>query len=89
MTMRRQVWRGLSAVGSGQAMSQALGLTRNIILARLLSPENIGVAVALAAVLALVDLISDLSVDKVLIQSANGDDPVMQRTAQALSLIHI
>ena len=52
MTLRRQVWRGAVAVSTGQVASQALSLTRNILVARLLSPWDVGVAAALAVTLA-------------------------------------
>lgn len=87
MTLRRRVWRAAAAVGTGQGASQALSLVRNILVARLLSPWDVGVAASLAVTLALVELLSDLSVDKVLIQSERGDEPAMQGTAQLVLIL--
>ncbi|MGE3109786.1 MAG: oligosaccharide flippase family protein [Phycisphaerales bacterium] len=87
MTARKQVWRGMSVVAPAQAMAQAMGLVRNIIIARLLSPTDVGVAALLAATLAFIELLSDVSTDKVLVQSARGNEPMMQKTAQAVMLL--
>ncbi len=88
MTARKQVWRGLGTVGPAQAMSQVLGLLRNVIIAAVLTDAaDVGVVALLASVLALVELVSDVSTDKVLVQSAKGNEPVLQRTAQSVMVI--
>lgn len=83
MSLRRQVFRGALSLGAGQALGQALSFVRNVIVARLLSPEDFGVAATFAITVSLFEMLSDLAVDKLIIQAKDGDDPRLQATAQA------
>ena len=68
---------------SGQAITQAMSLLRNIIIARLLTPEDMGIAATFAITITLLEMISNLAVDMLLIQAKDGDDPVFQGTAHS------
>jgi O-antigen/teichoic acid export membrane protein len=70
----------------GQGVGQILAFVRNVVVARLLSPHDVGVAATLAITLSLVDLLADLSIDKLLIQADNGDEARMRATAQLFSV---
>jgi len=72
-------------VGSGQVLTQALSFMRNVIIARLISPADFGIAAMFAMTFSLLDMISNVSADKLLIQAEDGDAPSLQNTAQ---LIH-
>ena len=87
MSKRNKLLRGGSLVSTGQAMSMALTFVRNLILARLLGPENMGVAAILITTLSFLELVSDMSVMKLVVQHRAGNRPSFMRTAQAFELI--
>jgi O-antigen/teichoic acid export membrane protein len=78
MTFRKRVLHGTSVLVVGQVASQALAFARNIVVAHLISPDDVGIAATLAIVLSFVELLSDVSIDKLLIQAKDGDDPRLQ-----------
>jgi len=82
MSLRARVLKGAAALSAGQALSQGLSFVRNVIVARLISPENFGIAATFAITVSLLDMISDLAADKLLIQARDGDDENLQATAQ-------
>lgn len=87
MSGRATVLRGAALLTAGQAAGQVLSFARNIIVARLLSPEDFGIAAALAITLSLLTMISDLAADKLLIQANDGDAPELQATAHAWQVL--
>ncbi len=76
--------RSSAAVFAAQLTGEVLGLLRNIILARLLGPAEMGVCAILALTLSLLDMLSDIGPDRLLIQAEDGDAPQFQNTAQAI-----
>jgi O-antigen/teichoic acid export membrane protein len=60
---------------------------RNLILARMLGLNDMGVAALLALVVYLLDMISDLNLGTLLIQADDGDDPRMLSTAHSMMLL--
>jgi O-antigen/teichoic acid export membrane protein len=76
--------RGAVVVLGGQAGGQALGFLRNLILAHALAASDFGVATTFVVTIALLNMLGDLSLDKLLVQASDGDDPLVQRTAQAI-----
>lgn len=70
----------------GYGGSQALSLARNIVIARCIGPSEFGVAATLGVTASLIDMLSDLAVDKLLIQSSDGDDERMQSNAHSLQV---
>ncbi len=87
MSLRSSILRGTAVLTAGQVLAQALAFGRNIIIARLLSPHDVGVAATLAIGLSLVEMIADVSIDKLLIQAPDGDDPGLQASCQAANLV--
>ncbi len=83
------VWKARSAipVAASQIGCEGLGLLRNIILARLLGPSEMGVFATLAITLSLLDMLSDLGPDRLLIQAEDGDRKEFQATAQTMLVI--
>ncbi len=71
----------------GHASAQLLGFIRYFIVARLLVPADFGVAAVLAATLSVLDLASELSVDKLLVQARNGDEPGLMRTVHLVTIV--
>ena len=88
------------AAGEGQArrrggmlylcatvLSQASALLRYVALARLLGPEQLGLAAALTVTAGFFDLISDTGSDRFLIQDRDGNTPAAQRLVQLVMLV--
>jgi O-antigen/teichoic acid export membrane protein len=85
MSSRRQFIRGGAYLAGGQIVAQSLSFARSVIVARLLSKEDFGIAAIFLSVQAFLNLISDLNVGTLLIQHKNGDDECMQAVAHAFS----
>lgn len=81
MSSRSLVVKGGAALGAGQIVSQACSFVRSVILGRLISPANFGIAATFALTFWLLDMISNLAADTLLIQSKEGDEPSFENTA--------
>jgi O-antigen/teichoic acid export membrane protein len=62
-------------------------MVRSIILARLISPANFGIAATFAITFSLFEMLSNLSTDRLLVQATDGDEPKLQSTAQMLNAV--
>ncbi len=87
MDLRRKVLRGSVALSGQALLSQALRFVRNVIIARMLSPEDFGIAATLWLTATLVGMISDLGVQRLIVQADDGDEESFAATAQALFLV--
>jgi len=81
------LFRGGLSLGGGQLIVQICSFARNLIVARMISVSDYGIAAAFAMTFSLLELISSLALDKLLIQSPDGDEPSLQRTAQFIQAI--
>ena len=82
---------GMAWQGTGRFAERGLRFAANLVLARLLAPDDFGAFAALLLPLAIVDSIAYFATGPVIIQSADGDRPRFLRTVLTinLSLIHI
>jgi O-antigen/teichoic acid export membrane protein len=87
MSSRRLILQGGATLGLGQVVSQACSFVRNIIIARLISPSDFGIAATFAVTISVFELMSNLSMDKLLIQAEDGDEEPFQQTAQLLQAV--
>lgn len=71
--------RGASLFLLANGVSQVAALLRYVVLARILGPEQVGLAATLVLTAAFFDLISDTGSDRFLIQDEHGDTPEVQR----------
>lgn len=83
MTVRRRALGGAGALAASQVFTQGLSFLRNVLFARALTEHDFGVAVALAAVLSLLEMTSSLAVDRLLVQAKDGGEDRVQRVAQS------
>lgn len=83
---RAKIMSGAAVLSAGQALGQALALGRSAIIARALSPDDVGIAAILTLVFSLGEMATYLATDVILVQSPRGDAPAMQRTVHALRL---
>jgi O-antigen/teichoic acid export membrane protein len=66
---------------------QGLSFLRNIIVARLVTPADFGIAATLAATVSLLEMTSDLNVGTLLIQAPDGGAPRFQDSAQSVGIL--
>lgn len=72
---------------AGNGISALSSFLRNIIIARLISVEDFGIAALFALTMTAVEVAGNLSVDKIIIQDKNGDDEQFQSSGHAFIVI--
>lgn len=68
---------------TGNSMSSLLLLVRNIVVARLISVEDFGIASTFAITMALIEMMTQLGMDRMIVQNKDGNNPAMQAGLQA------
>lgn len=86
MSRIRTLSKGALLLLAGQAGAQLLSLLRNFVIARLIFPHDFGIAVTFTTTISLLNLISDMGLDKFVVQDRDGDDPRLQASLHALIL---
>ncbi|MGD1082666.1 MAG: oligosaccharide flippase family protein [Candidatus Sulfotelmatobacter sp.] len=81
MTTRLSFLKGGLHLGTGQAISQASSFVKSLIVARLISPADFGIAAIFAMTFSLMEMISNLSAQMLLVQAEDGDNPRFENTA--------
>ncbi len=76
-----------SLLVSAQLISFACSFLRNVVVAREISVADFGIAAALAATLAFVEMASAISVDKILLQDPDGESDLMLGAAHFMSIL--
>ena len=79
-TLRTRVFRSLAWQGAGKIIERVVRFAVNIVLARLLAPDDFGTFAALLLPLAVVDAVSFLACGPFIIHSEKGSDPRFLRT---------
>lgn len=74
--------RGAKAYFAASAVQQVAALLRYVLLARLIGPEQLGLAATLILTASFFDLVSDTASDRFLIQDKDGDQVSVQRLVQ-------
>jgi O-antigen/teichoic acid export membrane protein len=75
------VLKGGVKLSVGQVVVQACSFLRSVIMGRLMSPANVGIAATFAMTFYLLDMISNLAAETLLIQAKAGDHPSFENTA--------
>ena len=86
MRLHRHLKSGVLLSG-GSIASALCSFGRNIIIARLISVENFGIAATLAMTMSLIEMASNLSLDRLIVQAPDGDAPRLQAAAQAFQAL--
>lgn len=86
MTLRTIVL-GAGTLTIGRVLSQVLALARHVIVGRMLSPDDLGIAALLMVSSAMLELMTNFSVDKLLVQAPDGDESDLQGAAQSFLAI--
>ncbi len=72
---------------SGNAFASALSLLRNLAIARLISPEDYGIASTFAISMSIVEMVSYLGLQQLMIVDRDGDIPHVQAAAQGFQVL--
>lgn len=81
-TLGPRIARQGALVFSGFALTQVFSFARNAIIAHWLSKGDFGIAAAIVILLQLLETLSDLGADRLIVQARDGDDPRLVATAQ-------
>lgn len=84
---RRRLLSGGVLLSAGNGFAAILGFLRNIAIARLVSVEDFGIVVLLSLTLSALETISNLAIDRLLVQAPDGNDEHLQATAHALQAV--
>ena len=72
---------------SGNATASLLSLIRNLLVARLLSVENYGIAATFAVVMAMIEMATALGLQARIVQNRDGDNPAFQAGLQGFQVL--
>lgn len=86
MSARRHARAGMALTG-GTFASAVCSFARNVLIARMLTVEDFGIAAIFVLAVSLVERLSDIGLDRFLIQTLDGDDPRLQAVAQAFQAL--
>jgi O-antigen/teichoic acid export membrane protein len=87
MMIERKFAKGGAVIAVSEVASQVCALGRNIIIARMISPASFGIASIFLMTITFLEMISNLSLDRLLVQSPDGDNKVFQQVAHFLQVI--
>lgn len=73
-------------LSSGNILTALLGLARNVLIARMLSVEDFGIASTFAITMALIEMTSNVALDRLIVQAKDGDDPKLQSTLHTIQI---
>lgn len=84
--LQGRLLRGGAWLTAGNALSALASFLRNVAIARLISVEDFGIVALLSMMLAVFETISNLAIDRLLVQAPDGDEPKLQASAHALQV---
>ncbi len=84
MNLKKKLLQGGIILSLSQFAGQFCSLARNIIIARIVSPADFGISSIFIMVVVFLEMMSNLSLDRLLVQSSDGNTPRFQQTAQFL-----
>lgn len=81
MSLRRHMITGGMLIGLTQVAIMALSFGRNVIIARVVSVADMGIAATIGLALMIIEAASDMSVNQLIVQAKDGDDQELQASA--------
>lgn len=72
---------------SGNAFGSALSLLRNLLIARMVSPEDFGIASTFAISMSIVEMFSYLGLQQLMVVDKDADDPHFQAASQGFQVM--
>ena len=86
MSFKGKLLKGGAVLGTTQLVGQLCSLGRNVIIARLVSPADFGISAIFVMVIAFLEMMSNLSLDRLLVRAADGNEPKFQQVAHFLQV---
>lgn len=87
MKLRVKMLRGAAALGSAQAAVLVLMFVRNVLLARIVGPEQFGLAIALAIVLSFFEMVGELGVETFILRDKSGNEAPTIANIHSIQLV--
>lgn len=87
MSIKARFLKGGAQIALGQVLQQLMLLVRNILIARLLPPEQFGIALTLVTVMYAFDAVSEIGIDKFFIRSIETNDVSLQQTLHSIQIV--
>ncbi len=87
MGLKKKILKGGAVLSAGSAAGKILALVRNIIIARILSPDDFGVAATFIVTLMFLQSLTEVAADKLQVQAKDGDDERFQRVLHLFQLM--
>jgi O-antigen/teichoic acid export membrane protein len=87
MTFRKKIFKGTMVLGTSHVLSKGFAFIRNVIIARLISPEDFGVAATFVITITLFELMSNLGLQLLIVQDPNGKSKRFQSVCQLMQVI--
>lgn len=84
---RKSTFRAFAQLSVGQVATQSSSFLRNLVLARLISPADFGIAATLGISLQVIEMLTNVSSQMLLVQASDGDRTHLQGTAQMLAAL--
>lgn len=84
---KRQFLKSGGILIAGNGISALSSFLRNIIIARIISVEDFGIAALFALTMSAVEVAGNMSVDKIIIQDKNGDNENFQASGHAFMVL--
>jgi O-antigen/teichoic acid export membrane protein len=81
------VLKGISLITFGNVFGQILRFVRNVLIARILTPEDFGVAATFWITTGFLMSLSELGVEKMIVQDKSGDDEYFGSVAQLVLML--
>jgi len=87
MNLRSEILKGSFVLTLGQLVSFLSSFLRNILLARLLTKADFGIASTFAIIISVFELVGKMAVGTLIIQAKDGDHPDFQATAHLVQFV--
>ncbi len=87
LSNKKKIFSNGALIASGQVISQLISLLRNAMMGHLLSKGDFGIASLFMVSISLVEMMSNVGIEKILVQAKEGDDENFQATAHLLVFI--
>lgn len=87
MTLKSKIFKSTIVLALGEGTAYGLSFIRNIILARILTKADFGVAAALAMMISMLEFSSKMAIDRVVVQDQDGDKFKFLATAHFVQFV--
>jgi O-antigen/teichoic acid export membrane protein len=87
MSLRLKALRGSAVLSIGEAVGYGASFVRNMILARLLTKADFGIAATFAMVISLLEVSAKLGIARFVVRDKEGNDPLFIATAHSVQCV--